>query len=111
MLTYNEIRENTYFDSVTLMVISSKISEIEGIKNAAVMMGTDHNKDLMKNSNLLLPENENVGTNDLIIGILAEKQEAIDLALKAIEDSFNNKKVTNDSSELRVKTLDSAVKR
>lgn len=111
MLTYNEIRENTYFDSVTLMVISSKISEIEGIKNAAVMMGTDHNKDLMKNSNLLLPQNENVGTSDLIIGILAEKQEAIDLALKFIEDSFNNKKVTADSGEIRVKTLDSAVKR
>ena len=47
MVNYSEIRKNAYFDSVTLMLISSKVEELEGVTGAAVMMGTDHNKDLM----------------------------------------------------------------
>ncbi len=111
MVPYNEIKENAYHDSVTLMVISSKIAGIKGVKNAAVMMGTDHNKELMKNSGLLLPEYQDVASSDMIIGILAEDQEAIDKALETIEDELSNKKTAVDSGEIRVKTLDAAIKR
>lgn len=111
MVPYNEIKENAYYDSVTLMVISSKITSIDGIENAAVMMGTDHNKQLMKNSGLLLPENEKVGTSDMIIGILAENQEAIDKALELVNEELDNKKSGSSKGEVRVKTLDAAINR
>lgn len=111
MIVYNQIRENAYYDSVTLMVISSKITSIEGIKNAAVMMGTDHNKDLMKNSGLLLTENENAHTSDLIIGIIGENQESIDLAIATIDEHLNNKNTITSDDEIRVNTLDTAIKR
>lgn len=111
MILFNQVKENAYYDSVTLMVISSKISSLEGIKDAAVMMGTDHNKALMKNSGLLSEENENVGTSDMIIGILAEHQDAIDKAMALIKEELDNKKSAVASGEIRVKTLDSAIKR
>lgn len=111
MIVYNQIKENSYYDSVTLMVISSKISSLEGVKNAAVMMGTDHNKDLMKNSGLLLAENENAHTSDMIIGILAENQDSIDKAIEMIHEHLNSKKGSVSDGEIRVKTLDSALKR
>lgn len=111
MILYNQIKENAYYDSVTLMVISSKIAGLEGVKDAAVMMGTDHNKDLMKNSGLLSPGNENVNTSDMIIGILAENQEIIDRAMEIISGELDNKKTVSADGEVRVKTLESAIKR
>lgn len=111
VILYNQIKENAYYDSVTLMVISSKISSLEGVENAAVMMGTDQNKELMKNSGLLSPENENVRTSDMIVGILAQNQEIIDEAIGVIKEQLDNKKTVSSSGEIRVKALDSAIKR
>lgn len=111
MIVYNQIKENAYYDSVTLMVISSKISSLEGIKNAAVMMGTDHNIELMKNSGLLLAENENVTSNDMIIGILGENDEYIKNAIDMIDHHLNSKETSISGDEIRVNTLESALKR
>ena len=113
MISYNEIRQNAYYDSVTLMLFSSKIAATPGVKEAAVMMGTDHNRSLMMNSGLLKPEDaEKISGNDLVIGILAETQEAVDAALAELAEQFENKKQSAGSDEhLRAKTMDSAVKK
>ena len=42
------IRENQYQDSVTLMLLSNFLSDIEGVTSASVMMGTAANKDIFK---------------------------------------------------------------
>lgn len=47
-MIHNVIKHNAYFDSVTLMLFSSKLGGIDGVQEAAVMMGTDHNIELMK---------------------------------------------------------------
>ncbi|SDK94104.1 acyl-CoA synthetase FdrA [Natronincola ferrireducens] len=110
MITRNIIKQNAYYDSVTLMVISSKLTALEGVQNAAVMMGTDHNKELMKNSGLLLEENTTATPNDMIIGIIAEEDSVVEEALKVIEEQLENKKSSTSSDDVRVKTLDSAKK-
>ena len=56
MITKNQVRKNLYFDSVTLMVASSMMRRMEGIQNAAVMMGTDHNRALMTEAGLIGPD-------------------------------------------------------
>ena len=85
MIAYNEIRQNAYYDSVTLMLFSSKLGEIPGVRKAAVMMGTDHNKSLMMNSGILKSEDaEKITANDLVIGVLAEDQSAVDAALASL---------------------------
>ena len=37
------IKENAYFDSVTLMTISTRANELAGVKTAMIGMGTDMN--------------------------------------------------------------------
>ena len=76
MVIQNQVRKDLYFDSVTLMVASSMMRQLEGVDNAAVMMGTDHNRQLMTDSGLLGPDMEPFGVNDTVVGIRAESREA-----------------------------------
>lgn len=112
-MIHNVIKHNAYFDSVTLMLFSSKLGGIEGVSEAAVMMGTDHNIELMKSSGILSEElASKVTANDLVIGIKAVSQEVIDLAIKTLEEQFENKtKSSEGSGAVRVKTVDAAVKK
>ena len=111
-MIHNIIKENAYFDSVTLMLFSSKLNSIEGVEQAAVMMGTDHNKDLMKSSGTLTDDVSHKATsNDLIIGVKAQSQEIIDQAIKALNEQFENKsKASTSSNKVILRTLDAAIK-
>lgn len=111
MFVKNVVKQNCYYDSVTLMMISSKLTSMEGIKNAAVMMGTDFNKSLMINSGLLLPEHKDVSPNDMVIGIMAEDEASAETALKAVEEHLTNKKTSGGSDDLKLKTMDAAIRR
>ena len=112
-MIHNVIKHNAYFDSVTLMLFSSKLGGISGVQEAAVMMGTDHNIELMKSSGILSQElASKVTANDLVIGIKAESQEVIDLAIKTLEEQFENKTKSSEKTDAtRVKTVDAAVKK
>ena len=85
------LKHNLYFDSVSLMKISSQVSSLPGVKDVLVGMGTDLNKELLQNMGLLKGELEKAEPNDLLIGILAETNEAIDKVLEEIEKCFENK--------------------
>jgi FdrA protein len=109
-MIHNVIKENAYFDSVTLMVFSSKLNTIDGIIEAAVMMGTDHNIDLMSNSGILTAEvAAKLTSNDLVIGINAESQSVIDEALKVLDEQFENKNKKSKSSDVTAKTVQGAI--
>ncbi|NLL48557.1 MAG: acyl-CoA synthetase FdrA [Firmicutes bacterium] len=110
-MIYNVVKENMYFDSVTLMLFSSKLNSIAGINQAAVMMGTDHNKALMKASGTLEEKYlDQIQANDLVIGINAENQEAIDEALRVLDEQFANKQSTGDKGATkRVRSLEGAL--
>lgn len=110
-MIYNVIKENMYFDSVTLMLFSSKLNSIAGINQAAVMMGTDHNKSLMKASGTLDEKYwDQIQANDLVIGINAENQDAIDEALRVLDEQFANKQSPSDQGATkRVRSLDGAL--
>lgn len=110
-MKYTTIKQNAYYDSVTLMLFSSKLNSVEGVIEAAVMMGTNHNKDLMVNSGLISQvEAVNVTSNDLIIGIKAKDQPSLDLAIQTLNDQFEAKsKASQQEQNLRVKSIEQAV--
>lgn len=111
-MIHNIIKKNSYFDSVTLMLFSSKLNDVEGVTQAAVMMGTDHNKALMISSGVLEEaQQENITANDLVIGIVAQSQDAVDAAIAVLDAQFDNKKDNSaQNGNKRVKHLDAAVK-
>ena len=55
-----EVRKNTYYDSVTLMIISKEVKTVDGVNEALVGMGTDLNQELVKNLHLAAPGFEEV---------------------------------------------------
>jgi len=109
-MLHNVIKSNAYFDSVTLMLFSSKLNSVNGIEQAAVMMGTNHNKELMINSGVLTKDQaDKAGSNDLIIGIKADSQTVIDQAIKILNEQFENKtKSSNEGVEMKFKTVEAA---
>lgn len=108
MIIKNEVRKNLYFDSVTLMVASSQMRQLDGVENAAVMMGTDHNRALMTDAGLIGPDTEPFDVNDTVVGILAETQEAAEAAVAFFDDFISKKKTAASTAEKRVKTLTAA---
>ena len=105
MIRKNEVRKNQYYDSVTLMVASSEMRRLEGIENAAVMMGTDHNRMLMTDAGLIGPDTEEFGVNDTVVGVLAESEAAAQAAISLFEELLARKKSNRDgAAERHVRT-------
>lgn len=92
LTTKNQVRKNLYFDSVTLMVASSAMRQMEGVINAAVMMGTDHNRDLMTNAGLIGPDTPPFGVNDTVIGVQAQTSQAAEAAIAYFDTFISGKK-------------------
>ena len=84
------VKENSYHDSVTLMSLSSKVLSMDGILEAVVAMGTDMNKELLRNVGLATDESEAAGNNDLIIAVAADDRDSYDEAIRRVEELLSS---------------------
>ena len=69
----NEVRRGFYLDSVALMRISQTISNLDGIEEAAVMMGTPANQVILADAGLMSDNGKDATGGDLIIAVRANK--------------------------------------
>ncbi len=86
----NEVRKGFYLDSVALMRLSRSVAAREGVAEAALMMGTPANREIMADAGLLAAAGEAAGGGDLVIAIRAADTAAAQAALdeaKAILDA------------------------
>ena len=60
------IKPNTYFDSVSLMSISTRANKLDGVEQAFVAMATEMNKGVLKNLGLLTPELERIAMERIV---------------------------------------------
>ena len=67
----NEVRHGFYLDSVALMRLSRAISDLDGVAEAAVMMGTPANKQLLADATLIQDAGVEATGSDLIVGVRA----------------------------------------
>ena len=104
-----KVRKNTYYDSVTLMLISKEVKKLEGVKEVLVGMGTDLNKELAQNLGLANEEVNQLGANDFFITVLSESDDVINELVKKVDELLNQKKDA-DGDEYIPPTFDSAVK-
>ncbi len=103
------VKTDTYRDSVILMRISNNITEVEGVQQAAVVMATVLNKDLLKNLDLLIEDAEEATPNDLVIAIDAKDDVSIEAALLEV-DRLLTARETSEEGEVIPKTLSSAIR-
>lgn len=99
-----DIRKNQYYDSVFLMGINNKIFAVDGVKNSAVLMGTENNKKLLSEIGLSDPQIDHATPNDLIVFLAAESEEIIRMILDDLDHWFEGEQ--DQSSELQLKTFE-----
>lgn len=107
------VRKDSYHDSVFLMLAAKELKAAEGIREAVVAMGTDMNRDLLKDLGFGGPELDLAGPNDLLVAVDAEDAAKTDAALVRAFDLVDRKKseVRIGSGPARAATLDAAVGR
>ncbi len=103
------IKRSEYHDSVTLMQVARELAGLPGVEDAAVMMATEANKGLLRNSGLLTAEAEAASPNDLVIAVSAA-DEAAERALSEVEKLLRKKQSSQAGAEYRPRTLRAAVK-
>ncbi len=103
-----EIRKNTYYDSVTLMIISKEIKKISGVEEALVGMGTDLNKELAENLGISHDDIRALTPNDFFVSVLADDSVQIETISGEVERLLSQKKKSSESDYMPP-TLESAL--
>lgn len=109
MLSKTIIKKNEYYDSVTLMSLSSKLSDIEGVEEAVVAMSTKMNKELLAATGMFTAGVEQCGDNDLIIAIKAISGERYEQAFKLVEEFLTSTTKQKKRKEQAPTTMTSAL--
>lgn len=109
-ITKGEIRSGVYYDSVVLMQLQRSLTELSGVVDAGVVMGTQANKELLAQSNLLDSQVEAAGADDMVIVIRAEDEDSAQAALDGVDDLLTARRSTGLGEEYRPKSLESAAK-
>lgn len=102
------VKNNTYYDSVTLMIITREVKKIEGVKEVIVGMGTELNKELAENLNLLASELQKITPNDFFISLDSVDDNIAEGAFAFVDELLNKKKA--ESEDYQPSTIESALK-
>jgi FdrA protein len=105
--TKAEIRSGAYYDSAFLMQLQRTLSDLPGILDAGVVMGTEANKDLLAHIDLLCPEAQAAKPDDLVIVVRAEDDAAAQLALSRVDELLTRRRSTV-GQEYRPQSLEAA---
>jgi len=98
-MLYTIIKENTYKDSIVLMLLSNKLSAIDGVNKVSIMMGTPANKDIFKSSGLGTDELEKAKPNDIVIVVDTDQEEKVDEVKEEVEIALKGESDSQDASK------------
>ncbi|MHC5268776.1 acyl-CoA synthetase FdrA [Enterococcus sp. LJL98] len=82
---------NRYIDSVSLMALSTKANQIDGIDQIILAMATDMNKEVMKNVGLFNEQVEKALSSDLLIVMKVKETKDEAAILTAVEGLLDKK--------------------
>ncbi len=107
----NEVLRGFYLDSVALLRMSQSLVALDGVDEAAMMMGSPSNRQIMADAGILDATGEAAEAGDLVIGIRADNQDAADLALKEARAILEQSSAAKGDGEVwRPRSVRSAVK-
>ncbi len=95
-----EIRSGAYYDSVILMQLQRSLAGLPGVLDAGVVMGTEANKDVLAQSDLLTPEVQDAQADDLVIVVRAEDEAAAEAALAEVDGLLTRKRAVSEQDYL-----------
>ena len=102
-------KRSFYQDSVALMGVARELRGGAGIQEAAALMGTPANRELMEQAGLLTAEAAAAGPNDLVIVVRAQSDAAASTALARAESLLTERRRRVEAAGRRLpRTLDRA---
>lgn len=107
-ITKGEIRSGAYYDSVVLMQLQRSLAGQPGVIDAGVVMGTQANKHLLEQGDLLAPEVQAAGPDDMLIVVKADDEAAARTALARVDELLAARRAGGVEVEYRPKSLESA---
>ncbi|MFB0569423.1 MAG: hypothetical protein ACETV0_07425 [Nitrososphaeria archaeon] len=105
-MTKSVVRKNFYRDSIQLLKISEEAKKIPGVLEAAVVMGTETNKEILEKLGLLTEEARISTENDMVVSLRARSEAASSDAIKKIEEML----MKPSAAERAFYSLDAALK-
>ncbi len=105
MVVKNFVKRNFFRDSVQLLRISEEVKSIPGVIDAAVVMGTSLNKELLERRGLLTEEGRGATENDTIVALKVADGADLEAVLARVEEMLN----TPTSGEAYFYSIESAI--
>jgi FdrA protein len=106
------VRRNAYVDSVTLLQVTSELLKVAGVLDAALVMATDLNRQVLHDAGLLVGEAQMAGPNDLVIGVRATQDSiassAVHQATALLADRRKTTGDTDGTARAKARSLRSA---
>lgn len=82
----NFVKRNFHRDSVRLLHLSDEAKKIEGVEDAAIVMGTTTNKEILQKLGLLTDEGRAASESDMILAVMVDSQPLMEKARQQIEE-------------------------
>lgn len=103
------IKTSEYHDSITLMLVAKALLALPGVEDAAVVMGTPANREIVAAAGLLTHEAAAARPDDLLIAIRAADEAAGQAALSRADALLAEQAPRTTATAQRPKSLASAI--
>ena len=103
------VKPSEYHDSVSLMLVARELSNLEGVKDAAVVMATEANKSILAEAGLLSDDVKRATPNDLVIAVNAADDSNADQAIEKADQLLKVKVTSEETGIFKPKTLRAAL--
>lgn len=111
-MIFGLVKRNTYQDSVNLMLLSSKLSSMDGVSKVSIMMGTPANKNIFKNTNMYSVEFDTANPNDICIAVESEDSSMVSVVELELDKFISELSLSSRGSNIaKVRSLDTATKK
>jgi FdrA protein len=105
-----EVRSGVYYDSVVLMQLQRALAGQPKVLDAGVVMGTQANKNLLEQGDLVAPEVQDGSADDLLIVVKAEDEAAAQAALAQVDRLLAARRSAGGDQDYRPKSLEAAAR-
>ena len=110
MAVIGRIIKGVYYDSVTLMRVSGKMSESDEVEEVSIVMGTAANKSILEASGMMLPEFTGAGDADLLLVVrLADATNGETVLDQLEEDLKSSTKQDSATTEFNPSSMEGAL--
>lgn len=110
MVTKGIIKKGEYYDSVTLMLVAQDVTKLEGVEDAAVVMGTEQNKSILKTSGIFLDMFKDAKDADLLIAVKAKDEATAEQAIQKVDELLKERRSkSQEAGEYMPKSLEGAL--